>query len=312
MILWFTIVFVGLGLLVMVMIWGRRLRDSVRRRPTASTVPDPFWYLKKNPRRWPTRISQTDWRIPNPDRMTRDGRRREAFSPCALEPDEVVTRLCQSLRETAAGGRWPSACLRRRKSCRSHAVRCQRFAKGGRRRGALRVKRLLREAFRLSQHDLPSGLDLVLIPQRGVGQLSSVGRLSEFTPRVDAASFAATQRRQNLSRKNLTYFPFHDIRSIANRSPLGCRRTGIRAGDARTALSMAAQSALGRALPLLSVLQRVLHRRGPQVRGNLRLSSRHLENLPLPSFSSGWLRSPLIYWPAEPSGAARSGTIHAG
>jgi hypothetical protein len=50
MILWFTIVFVGLGLLVMVVIWGRRLRDSVRRRPTASTVPDPFWYLKKNPR----------------------------------------------------------------------------------------------------------------------------------------------------------------------------------------------------------------------------------------------------------------------
>lgn len=29
-----------------------------------------------------------------------------------------------------------------------------------------RVKRLLREAFRLAQHELPSGLDLVLIPQR--------------------------------------------------------------------------------------------------------------------------------------------------
>jgi len=28
------------------------------------------------------------------------------------------------------------------------------------------VKRLLREAFRLSQHDLPNGLDLILIPQR--------------------------------------------------------------------------------------------------------------------------------------------------
>jgi ribonuclease P protein component len=28
------------------------------------------------------------------------------------------------------------------------------------------VKRLLREAFRLSQHELPGGLDLVLIPQR--------------------------------------------------------------------------------------------------------------------------------------------------
>jgi len=29
------------------------------------------------------------------------------------------------------------------------------------------LKRLLREAFRLSQHDLPNGLDLILIPQRG-------------------------------------------------------------------------------------------------------------------------------------------------
>jgi len=39
------------------------------------------------------------------------------------------------------------------------------------------VKRLLREAFRLSQHDLPSGLDLVLIPQ-----LPAAGRagLSEY------------------------------------------------------------------------------------------------------------------------------------
>ena len=30
-----------------------------------------------------------------------------------------------------------------------------------------RLKRLLREAFRLQQHDLPAGLDLVLIPRRG-------------------------------------------------------------------------------------------------------------------------------------------------
>ena len=29
-----------------------------------------------------------------------------------------------------------------------------------------RLKRMLREAFRLSQHDLPTGLDLVLIPQK--------------------------------------------------------------------------------------------------------------------------------------------------
>lgn len=30
-----------------------------------------------------------------------------------------------------------------------------------------RLKRLLREAFRLSQHDLPVGLDLILIPRQG-------------------------------------------------------------------------------------------------------------------------------------------------
>jgi ribonuclease P protein component len=32
-----------------------------------------------------------------------------------------------------------------------------------------RLKRLLREAFRLSQHDLPPGLDLVLIPRQNSG-----------------------------------------------------------------------------------------------------------------------------------------------
>ena len=31
------------------------------------------------------------------------------------------------------------------------------------------LKRLLREAFRLSQHDLPQGLDLILIPRQGSG-----------------------------------------------------------------------------------------------------------------------------------------------
>lgn len=32
-----------------------------------------------------------------------------------------------------------------------------------------RIKRLLREAFRLSQHDLPAGLDLILIPRQNSG-----------------------------------------------------------------------------------------------------------------------------------------------
>ena len=39
------------------------------------------------------------------------------------------------------------------------------------------VKRLLREAFRLSQQDLPGGLDLVLIPQR---QQVETARLADY------------------------------------------------------------------------------------------------------------------------------------
>jgi ribonuclease P protein component len=36
------------------------------------------------------------------------------------------------------------------------------------------IKRRLREAFRLSQHDLPGGLDLVLIPQRETARSAGV------------------------------------------------------------------------------------------------------------------------------------------
>jgi len=43
--------------------------------------------------------------------------------------------------------------------------------------GAVRrtaLKRLLREAFRLSQHELPSDLDLILIPQRSTAETASL------------------------------------------------------------------------------------------------------------------------------------------
>lgn len=42
-----------------------------------------------------------------------------------------------------------------------------------------RLKRLLREAFRLSQHDLPPGLDLVLIPQRQTIQTAGLADFRE-------------------------------------------------------------------------------------------------------------------------------------
>jgi len=47
--LWCAIVVVGLALIGMVMLWGQRIRRNVRQRPVSSTVPDPFWYLKKSP-----------------------------------------------------------------------------------------------------------------------------------------------------------------------------------------------------------------------------------------------------------------------
>ncbi len=47
--LWFAVVTVGLAMVALVMVLGRRLRQIVRRQPPAPTVPDPFWYLKKTP-----------------------------------------------------------------------------------------------------------------------------------------------------------------------------------------------------------------------------------------------------------------------
>jgi hypothetical protein len=48
-VLWCALVALWLGLLAMVMMWGRRLRRALRRESSASTAPDPFWYLKKGP-----------------------------------------------------------------------------------------------------------------------------------------------------------------------------------------------------------------------------------------------------------------------
>jgi ribonuclease P protein component len=46
-----------------------------------------------------------------------------------------------------------------------------------------RLKRLLREAFRLSQHDLPAGLDLVLIPRQDSG-----GTLQDYRDSLERAA----------------------------------------------------------------------------------------------------------------------------
>lgn len=50
-----------------------------------------------------------------------------------------------------------------------------------------RIKRLLREAFRLSQHDLPRGLDLILIPRKdsGAGLRDYQRSLVRLTKKLD-------------------------------------------------------------------------------------------------------------------------------
>ena len=49
-----------------------------------------------------------------------------------------------------------------------------------------RLKRLMREAFRLSQHELPAGLDLILIPRQGAeADLKQFqGSLLQIVPRL--------------------------------------------------------------------------------------------------------------------------------
>lgn len=55
-----------------------------------------------------------------------------------------------------------------------------------------RLKRLLREAFRLSQHELPSGLDLVLIPKQ-----TTSANLQDFQKSLKRAA-AKLSRRLNV------------------------------------------------------------------------------------------------------------------
>jgi ribonuclease P protein component len=57
----------------------------------------------------------------------------------------------------------------------------RRFGKAVRRN---RLRRLYREAFRLTRHEMPTGLDLILIP-RG-GELPSLAELKEALPRLAA------------------------------------------------------------------------------------------------------------------------------
>jgi hypothetical protein len=52
--LWSLIVVAGLALLTMTIVWGRSLRSAIRRKPSASTAPDPLWYLKTKPPLPPT------------------------------------------------------------------------------------------------------------------------------------------------------------------------------------------------------------------------------------------------------------------
>lgn len=52
-----------------------------------------------------------------------------------------------------------------------------------------RLKRLLREAFRLSQHELPQGLDLILIPRQ-----NSSATLADYCTSLKAAAYNLARR----------------------------------------------------------------------------------------------------------------------
>jgi hypothetical protein len=47
--LWCTVLVIGLGLLAMIVVWGRSVRTLARRKPIPPTAPDPLWYLKTKP-----------------------------------------------------------------------------------------------------------------------------------------------------------------------------------------------------------------------------------------------------------------------
>jgi hypothetical protein len=47
--LWCTVLVIGLGLLAMIVVWGRSVRTLARRKPIPPTAPDPLWYLKAKP-----------------------------------------------------------------------------------------------------------------------------------------------------------------------------------------------------------------------------------------------------------------------
>jgi ribonuclease P protein component len=55
-----------------------------------------------------------------------------------------------------------------------------------------RWKRVIREAFRLTRHELPSGVDLVVIPRRGAEP--ELAGLSESLPRLAARVAAILER----------------------------------------------------------------------------------------------------------------------
>jgi ribonuclease P protein component len=65
-----------------------------------------------------------------------------------------------------------------------------------------RYKRLLREAFRLTQHDLPAGFDFLLIPRGGRGQVPAT--LAEYRASLAALARRAARRAAQTRRPDVT------------------------------------------------------------------------------------------------------------
>ena len=103
-----------------------------------------------------------------------------ALLPC--RPPAPARRLSPCLPTAAVSQRQLADCLRMRERTAPRAPRPVHFAKVDEATYRNRLRRLYREAFRLTRHEIPAGLDLVLIPR--AAEEPSLAELKRSLPRL--------------------------------------------------------------------------------------------------------------------------------